>query len=187
MKIYLLDIEEAMTLAWQVHFYDVENVEIICDSFEHFMKTHHVDGVVSPANAFGIMDGGYDAAITEVFGETLQQKVQSYIINNFYGEQPVGTAFTIETDIPGTYLIHVPSMRVPEEIRDEGVVYQCMRVCLMEAKKHHLQSVVIPAFGGLTGQVPYKRVAELMHKAYMQIENPPRNLDWDYAIDTHYR
>ena len=64
------------------------------------LYTHKVQCVVSPANSYGSMDGGYDAAIIDYFGIQLEKAVQKYILDNFYGEQPVGTSFTI--DIPGT-------------------------------------------------------------------------------------
>lgn len=37
------------------------------------MKTHEgrIDAVVSPANAYGLMDGGYDKALTDYFGNDL--------------------------------------------------------------------------------------------------------------------
>jgi hypothetical protein len=57
------------------------------------------------------MDGGVDAAITLFFGGQLQKKVQKYILENFEGEQPVGTSFIIETDNDKhPYLAHTPTM-----------------------------------------------------------------------------
>ena len=56
--------------------------------------------IVSPANSYGLMDGGYDLAITKYFGKELMKEVQEYIIKHFHGEQPVATSFCI--DIPNT-------------------------------------------------------------------------------------
>lgn len=36
--------------------------------FTDFMDTYDVECVVSPANSFGLMDGGYDLTITMWFG-----------------------------------------------------------------------------------------------------------------------
>jgi O-acetyl-ADP-ribose deacetylase (regulator of RNase III) len=49
---------------------------------------------VNPANSFGMMDGGIDAAITAFFGIQLMERVQQRILDDFLGEQSVGTSFT---------------------------------------------------------------------------------------------
>ena len=70
--------------------------------------------MVSAANSFGLMDGGVDAAITAFFGTQLQTRVQNHILREYLGEQPVGTAFVIETgDNNHPWLVHAPTMRVP--------------------------------------------------------------------------
>ncbi len=63
--------------------------------------------MVSAANSFGLMDGGVDAAITTFFGSQLQARVQNHILREYLGEQPVGSAFVIETGHnyhPGWYM-----------------------------------------------------------------------------------
>ena len=85
MKIFLLSIDRDMVSAWEKYFGNIEGVEIVCDDFCEFMTNNEVQCVVSPANSFGLMDGGYDAAITEWFGNELQSKVQAYITDNYFG------------------------------------------------------------------------------------------------------
>ena len=169
MTIYLLCRNLEMFVEWKQQFAECGDVDVVMDDFAHFMDTHKVQCVVSPANSYGYMDGGYDAAITGYFGNQLEKEVQKYILENFYGEQPVGTSFTI--DIPGTdqKLIHTPTMRMPSKIREPEIVYQCMRTTLMEAIKNNVESIVIPAFGGATGMVPYRTIAKLMKMGYDQI------------------
>jgi O-acetyl-ADP-ribose deacetylase (regulator of RNase III) len=130
------------------------------------------------------MDGGYDAAITKWFGNQLQQRVQKYIIEKLHGEQIVGTSFIIDAGKDNQYLIHTPSMRTPQRIHDPLVIYSCMRSCLITASENKIKSIVIPAFGGLTGGVSANIVAELMYKAYMQIKTPPSSISWSY-VDEH--
>ena len=169
MTIYLLCRNLEMFVEWKQQFAESGDVDVVMDDFAHFMDTHKVQCVVSPANSYGYMDGGYDAAITGYFGNQLEKEVQKYILENFYGEQPVGTSFTI--DIPGTdqKLIHTPTMRMPSKIREPEIVYQCMRTTLMEAIKNNVESIVIPAFGGATGMVPYRTIAKLMKMGFDQI------------------
>lgn len=198
MKIYLLDRNKGMTDAWAKCFNDLENVEIVNDDFAHFMDEHpEIDCVVSPANSFGLMDGGYDKAITDYFGTQLMKDVQDTIIDEWYGEQPVGSSFYIRirnenneycfsTDKHGKHsivgLIHTPTMRTPEIITDYRIIYQCMRTTLIEALGS--EYIVIPAFGGCCGQVPYDEIAKMMYLAYEQICNPPKEITWKYAIET---
>ncbi|WP_406033625.1 macro domain-containing protein, partial [Treponema saccharophilum] len=140
-----------------------------------------VECVVSPANSYGLMDGGYDAAITAYFGDALIPHVQEYIRTHFFCEQPVGTSFLI--DIPGSAkkLIHTPTMRVPSVIREPLVVYQCTRTTLISAMQNDIKSLVIPAFGGSCGNVPPQKIALLMRGAFDQLWTMPSSMDWNYA------
>ena len=178
MKIYLLDRNFRVVQFWQEYFKDCEDVEVVCDDFAKFMNSHDVECVVSPANSFGLMDGGYDLAITNYFGLDLQKKVQQYIIDNLCGEQPVGTSIIVDIN-EKQKLIHTPTMRTPSQIKDPLVIYSCMRTCLMVAKKNNIKSIVIPAFGGDCGNVEYFTIVEMMFKAYQQVKNPPKEITWE--------
>ena len=187
MDIYLLSNNTDMFFSWNEYFDDIRNVKVVCDDFCRFMNNNEVDCVVSPANSFGLMDGGYDAAITEWFGDKLQQNVQKYIIDNYFGEQPVGTSFLIETPIQGISLIHTPTMRIPEKIIDVSVIYHCMRTCLITAKQNNVKSIVIPAFGEATGRVSSNDVAKMMWMGYAQIVKEDKSISWKSAIESHFR
>ena len=181
MKVYLLDRNKRISDIWKIYFRDEQDVEVVCCGFEKFMENYNVECIVSPANSYGIMDGGYDLAITEYFGEELMKKVQKYIIRNYYGEQPVGTSFIIETGVKNIKLIHTPTMRIPAKIKEPMVVYQAMRTTLMTALENNIKSIVIPAFGGWCGDMNPQELCELMYEGYRQIMNPPEKLSWDYA------
>lgn len=181
MKVYLLDINKKITDIWKLYFRDELDVEVVLDNFENFMDHHDVECIVSPANSYGLMDGGYDLAITEYFGADLMKKVQKHIIENYYGEQPVGTSFIMETGIRNIKLIHTPTMRIPSKIKEPMVVYQAMRTSLMTALKNGIESIVIPAFGGCCGFMNPQELCELMYEGYKQIMNPPSELNWRYA------
>lgn len=190
MKIVLLDINKEMTDAWHEYF-DGTDVEIVNDTFENYVTTHTVQCIVSPANAYGLMDGGYDLAISKyyasVYNIDIGGEVRSEIMEEFYGEQPVSSAWAVAfSEAP--WLIHCPTMRTPRRIKDPEVVYHCMRNTLIEAKHWFCEDevIVIPAFGGATGGVPCADVARLMWKAYHQINNPPYKIDWSYATENRY-
>ena len=179
-EIYLLDRNSSMVAAWQEAFEDAANVIATRGDFARFMDEHpEVDCVVSPANSFGIMDGGYDRAITNYFGHGLMEAVQRKIVDEWLGEQPVGTSISVEYN--GMTLIHTPVMRVPSVVVDPMLVYHCMRTALIEAMRCGVETKVIPAWGTGCGMLPFDTVADLMAAAYFQVKNPPSKLDWDYA------
>ena len=60
-------------------------------------------------------------------------------------------------------------MRLPSPIKDETIVYQCMRSTLISAIKGRIQTIVIPAFGGATGRVKPNVIAKYMKAGYEQI------------------
>jgi O-acetyl-ADP-ribose deacetylase (regulator of RNase III) len=182
MKIYILERNRRKAKVFE-EIFEKEMVEVVCDDFLDFMATTKVDCVVSPANAYGLMDGGYDLAITEWFGDQLQKRVQQYIIDNYCGEQPVGSSFIIDAGKDGQKLIHTPTMRVPSKIVDASIVYQCMRTTLMTAIKNDIKSIVIPVFGGLTGGVADLTAAKLMWLGYKQVMNPNKKIDWNTVWD----
>ena len=184
MKIYIIDHSKEKLKYAELYFCGCDNVECVCESLDKFLATRSVDCVVSPANSFGLMDGGFDLAITEYFGEQLQNRVQQYIVDNYFGEQPVGTSFIIASGHPGYSLIHTPSMRTPQIVKDPLVIYQCMRSTLMCAIQNKVESIIVPLFGGGCGEVHPKLIAEMMWKAYAQINNPPKKLGWEY-VDEH--
>ena len=185
MHIYLIDKNIHTTTAWSRYFKYVSDVTVFHGGFDYFMQTHKVDCVVSPANSYGLMDGGYDLAITDWFGPDLSRKVQQYIIDNLKGEQPVGTSIIIDTDVYPSKLIHTPTMRIPSAIKDPMVAYTCMRTCLMKALENNIDSILIPAFGGGCGRIPSETLARLMFEAYDQVMNPPSKLGWEYAERWH--
>ena len=168
MQIILLDNKKEMCQAWRKYFSEFSDVKIICEFLE-FANLDNVDCYVSPANSYGLMDGGYDRALTMLFGVELQRRVQDYIINNLYGEQQVGSSIIV--DIPGEEkkLIHTPTMRVPAIIKDPEVVYTSMRSTLLCALKNNVKKIVIPAFGGATGRLLPDVIAKEMFKAYIQV------------------
>lgn len=183
MDIYLIEKDYNKYKYLELYFntYTKGKIKVVNTDLKTFLTNNKVQCVVSPANSFGLMDGGYDLELTNWYGNQLQERVQQYIIDNYYGEQPVGTSFIIETNKDNQYLIHTPTMRTPEEIVDARIIYQCMRTTLIVAKQNNIDSILIPMFGAHTGNVKPQIVAKMMLKAYQQINNPPSKIDWNYA------
>lgn len=73
--------------------------------------------IVSPANGFGLMDGGFDALLVERFGLELEATVMRAISRRPGGELPVGAAVFVETGDPTVpFLIAAPTMATPQAV-----------------------------------------------------------------------
>ncbi len=78
------------------------------------------------------MTAGIDAAVVRRFGEPFMKRVQHRIMDQYFGEQPVGTAFILETDDPSLpFLAHAPTMRVPGSIEGTDKVYAATWAALL--------------------------------------------------------
>lgn len=178
MKIILVATNAYIEEQFQLYFDEYDDTHVHLGRFEEL----RAEGLASPANSFGLMDGGMDAAITAYFGDQLQQRVQARIIEKYCGEQPVGTSFIIETGsekIP--YLAHTPTMRVPTDIRGTDNVYRATKATLIAARRAGIHSIVLPAFGAGVGRMHPQEVARQMYLAYKHVNNPPESIDWNYA------
>ena len=133
LKLILVSPEPLLCADFREQFKALPNVEVVNGTFEQLPE---FDCLVSPANSFGLMDGGMDGAITRFFGDALQKCVQKRIVAEFLGEQPVGTSMIVETDHPKhPYLAHTPTMRIPMPIARTDNVYLAMWAMLVAVQK----------------------------------------------------
>ena len=180
MKIYIVAMDIQAYYIFNVVFRNYDNIEIVNLDFESFMETYKdVECIVSPANSYGCMDGGYDAAISNYLGWDFQLQVQQYIKDNFYGEQIVGTSFIIDAP-KNKKLIHTPTMIFPEPIVDKRIAYTSMRSTLICALKNNIKTIAIPPLGAGIGEIRYEEAAILMLAAYKQI------LDAEGGVYSYY-
>src|SRR5688572_14950286 len=102
MQLHLCDRNPDVVAAWREVFAGLPHVEISeGDIFTG--GAPRADAIVSPANSFGYMDGGIDAAYTRRFGSGLAERLRDVLRAAWDGELPVGMAVIIETgdrDIP---------------------------------------------------------------------------------------
>ena len=140
-------------------------------------------------NAFGIMNAGIDAVVVKRFGTSVQQQVQERILDQYHGEQPIGSAFLVETghgDVP--YLCHAPTMRVPRGISGTDNVYRAARACFLAVGHHNrvaedpIETLVLPAFGAGFGGMPVDEVARQTAVAWQLFDEVPFRPDWDRII-----
>jgi O-acetyl-ADP-ribose deacetylase (regulator of RNase III) len=132
-----------------------------------------LDAVVSPANAFGLMDGGIDQVYVYVFGRQIETRVQSTIRSRYASGMPVGEAFVLETRSPDLpYLVVAPTMRVPGPIPGTRNPYLAMTALLraVTAFNEHtstpIRRLACPGLGTGTGRVGFQEAAMQMREAY---------------------
>src|SRR5262249_19467164 len=179
LKIFLRALDPQMIVAWQAAFGEVASVECRIGNILDFTA----DGVVSPANSFGYMDGGIDLAYCNFFGPGIETHLQRHIQTQHYGELPVGQAVVVEThhhSIP--FLVSAPTMRMPGVIEDTVNAYLGFRAALLAVRRHKgstarpLRSLLSPAFGTGVGGMDFGRAARQMAAAYRVVGLDQR--DW---------
>ncbi|AWM41043.1 RNase III inhibitor [Gemmata obscuriglobus] len=188
-NIWLVHPELAMCDAFARRFDGLRNVRVVQGRFED-LGPH--DCFVTAGNAFGMMTAGIDAAVVRFFGEELMARVQHRILNDYFGEQPIGTAFVLETghaSLP--FLVHAPTMRVPGNIDGTDKVYCATWAALLavqaynNANGHRIETVAFPAMGTGFGGVPFDETARQMAAAWRNYLDPPHRLDWEFVIERH--
>lgn len=181
--LWLIHPEKEMCDAFQERFEGLPRVTVIQSRFED-LPPH--DCFVTAANAFGIMNAGIDAAVIRRHGEDLMRRVQMRILDEYLGEQPIGTSFIEPTNTPDyPFIAHSPTMRVPGSIEGTDKVYCATWASLIaiyrykSQNKAPIESVAFPAMGAGFGSVPYREVARQMAAAYRHYLYPPHRMDWD--------
>lgn len=187
--LWLVHPSDEMCAAFRARFAGLRGVRVVQGRFEDLVPH---DAFVTAGNAFGIMTAGIDAVVVEAFGEQLMKRVQHRIMSDYYGEQPVGTAFVIDTRhaaIP--FLVHAPTMRVPGSIEGTDKVYAATWAALLAIQSHNataerkIETAALPALGTGFGGVPFDEAARQMAVAYRYYLDPPHRLDWDAVVERH--
>ncbi|GAB2888019.1 macro domain-containing protein [Microbulbifer echini] len=190
-KIYLIDKAKELTDAWHQVFDDIEIFEII--EGDYFSQP--ADAMVSPANSFGIMDGGLDLPIRNTLGFEAEEKLQKRIKSDFHGELPIGAAIIVSTSHKNwPYLISAPTMRIPEDISNTLNAYHAFRAILNSVQlfnkahpKEKINSIVCPGLGTGIGNLPARRCAGHMRAAYNYLSKPSRIPSFNEIHETHRR
>jgi O-acetyl-ADP-ribose deacetylase (regulator of RNase III) len=176
-KIILIDRSARLVDEWVRAFSVFPEVEsFVGDYFER-----PADAIVSPANSFGIMDGGLDLAIRDVLGYAVQGRVQDVIVRKYHGELPVGCAEIVETgDHRWRFLISAPTTRVPESVAYSINAYLAFRAALVAVEnfnkaqcKRPIDSVVCCGLATGIGGMSASRCASQMRIAYKEMVCSP--------------
>ncbi len=169
MQIILGDKNPDLIDAWQAEFGGLPDVTIRGGN----ILMARADALVSPANSFGFMDGGFDYSISEIFNWKIQPVVQYVIRNKHAGELVVGAAEIVATgNEQFPYLVCAPTMRVPQNVADTVNAFLAMRATLLAVKSFNaengdvIKSIAIPGLCTGVGRMPFDRCARQMRAAY---------------------
>ncbi|MFO0726309.1 MAG: macro domain-containing protein [Myxococcota bacterium] len=109
------------------------------------------------------------------------KRVQTGILENHFGELPVGAAVIVPTDNPDwPYLIAAPTMRVPEPVPHTLNAYLAFRAVLVavwrfnQKSKRKIRSVLVPGLATGVGGMSARRCAGQMKVAWSQVRGKPR-------------
>ncbi len=187
--LWLVHPDDAMCEAFRRRFAGFPDVRVIKTTIEN-LEPH--DCFVTAGNSFGLMTAGIDAAVVRFFGESIMTRVQHRIMDEYFGEQPVGTALVLATGHPSVrYLAHAPTMRVPGSIEGTDKVYCATWAALLAIHAYNrdcrgepgIEVAAFPAMGTGFGGMPHGEAARQMAAAYRHYREPPHRLDWEFVME----
>jgi O-acetyl-ADP-ribose deacetylase (regulator of RNase III) len=174
-------------LRWQ--FRKHPEAEIVCGRFEDLPT---FDCVVTAGNSFGLMDAGMDLAVVRFFGQHVMELIQKRILDDYLGEQPVGTSFIVQTGHPThPFVAHTPTMRIPMNIQGTDHVYLAMWAALIAVHRHNksenrkIESLACPGLGTGTGGMDSLEAALQVCLAYEHFRQPPKFINPTFAQQRH--
>jgi len=188
-KLYLIDSKPGLCDKWRQVFSSNPEVEVL--SGDYFQQS--ADAIVSPANSFGIMDGGLDLAIRNELGFQIETDIQEVILNKYHGEMPIGTAEIITTNHnKWSFIIAAPTMRIPQNIAFTLNAYLAFRAILIAINnfnesepKKPIKSLVCSGLGTGIGSLEPVKCAAQMRAAYKLIKEPARISSFEEIHKSH--
>jgi len=181
--------ELSEVLRWQ--FRSHPEVQIVCGRFEDLPT---FDCVVTAGNSFGLMDAGMDLAVVRFFGREVMDRIQKQILENYLGEQPVGTCIIVPThNASHPFVAHAPTMRIPMNIQGTDHVYLAMWATLLAVHRHNssearkIGSIACPGLGTGTGGMDSLEATLQLRLAYEHYRKPPQFINPSMAQERHER
>jgi len=157
MKILFFDISSELISTYQKYLSNINGLEtfFILDRIENIINKYKLDALISPANSFGMMNGGIDKNYTELFSE-IEKTVKSGINVAKLGKSWDGTYYlpvgqNIVVPINHDYckfMIVMPTMYMPSNIKDTNNVYSTFYGFLTH---FYIQDIIVGCPGLGTG------------------------------------
>ncbi|MFR3182475.1 MAG: macro domain-containing protein [Clostridia bacterium] len=158
--IILFDMNKEMCDAWNKDFKDCNDVKVLNIKLD---ELHSVDYLVTAGNSYGIMNGGIDLAVRNLFGIQLQDRIQWSIIRKYKKLYlPVGDNIVVHGNNKYRNIIYAPTMASPKFI-SKDCISKIFLNCLLEAKE---RDIACCGLGALAGGLSVTTVSQEMKLAY---------------------
>jgi len=189
-SIVFVDHRSEVIAALKLAFADLpsELVTVVQQDMRNLMES---DAVVSPANCFGIMDGGIDKVYRDMFGSSLEDRVQDAIktAGSFNGSGraflPIGEALIVRTeDKRSPYFIVAPTVVMPgHEATADHVERAFFAIVQLVLANKKIRRVVCPGLGCGVGRLNPAIMAQHLRRAFdVAWKNPAESSDqWHYS------
>ena len=191
MRLILVDRGKELCDVLRWEFRTHPEVEIVHGRFEDLPA---FDCVITAGNSFGLMDAGIDLAVVRYFGRHVMERVQRQILDDYLGEQPVGTCILIPTDhATHPFVAHAPTMRVPMNIQGTDHIYLALWASLTAVHRHNrvearqIKTLACPGLGTGTGGVNSLEAAIQLRLAYEHFQRPAKFINPTMAQERHER
>lgn len=164
MRLTLFDINKELCDEWEKEFEGYSDVQVMNIALEELPSHQYL---VTAGNSFGIMNGGIDLAVRNMFGVEIQDSVQWAGVEYFNGCIPVGATVTVETgNDKFPFLIYAPTMVVPMPIQPSNV-YLAMTSILINHR--NVDNIACCGLGTFAGQISPSVGARTMREAYCSV------------------
>ncbi len=188
-SIHLIDKNAELVKYWSEAFAGIENVQ--ASNIDYFSEP--VDAIISPANSFGIMDGGIDLAIRNTVGFKAEENLRKAILKDHHGELPVGSAIIVPTEnVKWPYLVSAPTMRIPSDVSSSLNAYLAFRAILNVIKNfnessinHKIKSISCCGLATGIGKMKARKCAGQMRAAYTYMYKQPRIPSFNEIHEVH--
>jgi O-acetyl-ADP-ribose deacetylase (regulator of RNase III) len=172
MKLILCDVDPAVVAAWRTQFARHPDVQVL----EKSILEVEADAVVNPGNSFGFMDGGLALKLCDKFGLEIQEAVRKAVRERYGKEMLVGQAEVFPTGKTPPFLIHAPTLRVPQPIGDTVNAYLAARAAFDAARAFNamkggepIGSIALPGLGTGSGKMHPLVSARQIRYAYEEV------------------
>ncbi len=163
MKLVLVDRDPELVDCWRREFAVFSEVAVIRGDILSVPQI----AIVSPANGYGIMDGGIDLLYLQYFGMQVQERVLDAISGRAEGYLPVGASIVVKTSHPKIqYMVVSPTMLVPEPVPPANSFFAMSATLRAASRNPGITHLYSPGLGTGTGRILPDLAASEMANAY---------------------
>lgn len=168
-KFYIVDKQREVINAFQKHFADLGNIEIVRGDLE---SIKNADCIVAGHNSYGLMDNGVDKKINLLLNN-IQPRIKYIIETTYCSELQVGGCILLKTNNNNyKYIAYCPTMRIQKDVSNTHNAYYAFRGLLTNILNHNknnndkITSVICTGFCTGHGKMDPDQAGKQMRLAY---------------------